>query len=194
LKTNIAIYFSKVYLSENDCYNNRCYSINITTQGGTILLLDDSIGFLINYTGRRLSQLLTARLSPYGITPEQWSVLSRLCEQDGMSQKELALRVGKDQTNVTRILDQLERKSLATRRTNPEDRRSFCACVTAEGRTLQHTLAPIEEELIAAISIGLTEDQLTMLKQLLLKLVDNANKCKQQEEISCSLEEANFSE
>lgn len=137
--------------------------------------LDDSIGFLINSAGRRISQLLTSRFSPYGVTPEQWSVLTRLCEEDGVSQKELALRVGKDQTNVTRILDQLERKSLAERRINPEDRRSFCAYVTNEGRKLQLILIPIEEEVIATVTKGLSLEHLTMLKQVLIQLINNAN-------------------
>jgi DNA-binding MarR family transcriptional regulator len=139
------------------------------------MLLDESIGYLINSTGRKLSQMLTTRFSPYGITPEQWSVLSRLCEQDGMSQKELAHRVGKDQTNVTRILDQLERKRLAVRRMNPDDRRSFGAHVTDEGRSLQQTLAPIEVEVMITATRNIPEPQIHLLKQLLLQITHNTN-------------------
>jgi DNA-binding MarR family transcriptional regulator len=136
---------------------------------------DDSIGFIINQAGRRLSQLLAIRFSAFDVTTEQWSVLSRLCEQDGISQKDLAGRVGKDQTNITRILDQLERKKLAERRANPDDRRSFCAFVTDAGRSLQSRLAPIEVEVLASVTEGLTEQQCTILKQLLIQLTDKTN-------------------
>lgn len=137
-----------------------------------LLKLDDSIGFLINQAGRRVSQLLAIRFAAYDVTTEQWAVLSRLCEQDGISQKDLAGRVGKDQTNITRILDQLERKKLAERRANPEDRRSFCAYVTHDGRSLHEQLAPIEENVMLSITEGLTEQQITTAKQLLTRITD----------------------
>ena len=64
--------------------------------------IDHSLGFVLNHAGRRLTQLLTLRFQPYDMTTEQWSVLNRLDEEDGISQKELAIRSEKDQTNVTR--------------------------------------------------------------------------------------------
>ncbi|THF75125.1 MarR family winged helix-turn-helix transcriptional regulator [Cohnella fermenti] len=139
------------------------------------MLLDDSIGFLINRTGRRVSQLFALRLSPTGVTTEQWSVLARLCEEDGISQKDLAHRVGKDQTNVTRILDQLERKELIVRRVNPEDRRSYLPSVTDSGRRAYEEIAPIEENVIRLISEGIPPEQLAALKELLSRIADNAS-------------------
>ncbi|KIL35650.1 hypothetical protein SD71_12175 [Cohnella kolymensis] len=136
---------------------------------------DDSIGFIINQAGRRLSQLLAIRFAAFDLTTEQWSVLSRLCEQDGTSQKDLAVRVGKDQTNITRILDQLERKKLAERRTNPDDRRSFYAFVTDAGRDLQGRLVPIEQEVLASVTEEITEQQATILKELLIRLTNKTN-------------------
>jgi len=140
------------------------------------LSLDDSIGFVINQTGRRMSQLLAQRFAPWEMTTEQWSLLARLREEDGISQKELAFRVGKDQTNVTRILDQLERKELVVRRPNPDDRRSFLAYVTEEGRRIYERLAPLERQVVAEATEGLSDGDIAKLKELLLRVADNALK------------------
>lgn len=59
----------------------------------------------------------------YNLTPEQVGVLRRLGEQEGISQKELSIRMVKDQTNIIRLLDKLEKKNLVRRGPNKEDRR-----------------------------------------------------------------------
>ncbi|WP_243689260.1 MarR family winged helix-turn-helix transcriptional regulator [Geotalea toluenoxydans] len=70
-------------------------------------LLDESIGFVVNQTALKLRTEMARRLKPFGLTPEQWSVLNRLAEQDGISQRELATRTFKDQPTTARILDKL---------------------------------------------------------------------------------------
>ncbi|HJV46489.1 MAG TPA: MarR family transcriptional regulator [Bacillota bacterium] len=137
------------------------------------MTLHDSIGYLINQTGRRMSQYLSFYFGPYDITPEQWGLLNQLAEKDGISQKTLACRVEKDQTNVTRILDQLERKGLVERKPNAEDRRSFLTYVTKEGRELSERLVPIEAQCMKEAEKGLTEEDLTRLKQILKRISQN---------------------
>jgi DNA-binding MarR family transcriptional regulator len=143
--------------------------------GGLRVGLDDSIGFILNHAGRRVSQLFTSRLQPYGITTEQWTVLSRLAEQDGISQKLLAQRAEKDQTNLTRILDQLERKGLVERKANAADRRSFLTYITAKGKELQGTLAPIEQRVVQEVTEGLSAGQIAELRTLLTHMTHQAN-------------------
>ncbi|MBL8116621.1 MAG: MarR family transcriptional regulator, partial [Anaerolineae bacterium] len=68
--------------------------------------LDSSLGFLTN----RLANLLKADLERgfaargLNITAEQWLILGRLYEEDGLVQNELAKRTSKDKTNIARIL------------------------------------------------------------------------------------------
>ncbi|MBB3110738.1 DNA-binding MarR family transcriptional regulator [Paenibacillus phyllosphaerae] len=142
--------------------------------------IDDSLGFILNHAGRRLTLLLALRYQPYDITTEQWSVLNRLYEQDGISQKELSRRAEKDQTNITRILDQLERKGLAERKANEADRRSFLAFITPKGRELNETLLPIENEVIRLVQDGMTEEEVALLRRLLKKLTHAAEEAIQE--------------
>ncbi|MFC4100585.1 MarR family winged helix-turn-helix transcriptional regulator [Paenibacillus xanthanilyticus] len=142
--------------------------------------IDDSLGFMINHAGRRLTLLLALRYQPYDITTEQWSVLNRLYEQDGISQKELARRSEKDQTNITRILDQLERKGLAVRKANEADRRSFLAYITPRGRELNETLLPIEKEVIQSVLGGLNGEDVAQLRRLLKQVTLSAERAIEQ--------------
>ncbi|MDD9265806.1 MarR family winged helix-turn-helix transcriptional regulator [Paenibacillus sp. GCM10023248] len=137
--------------------------------------LDHSLGFILNHAGRRMTQLLSLHFQPYDMTTEQWVVLHRLACEDGISQKTLAIRAEKDQTNITRILDQLERKGLVERKANENDRRSFLTFITDQGRAMNDKLNPIEQQVIASLLTGFTEEQVSLLRELLLKITEAAN-------------------
>ena len=92
--------------------------------------LNEYIGLIFNNASRKFNQFAMSFFKHYDLTPEQAGVIRRLEEQEGMSQKELSIRMTKDQTNITRLLDQLEKKKLVIRRPNKEDRRSFLAYLT----------------------------------------------------------------
>lgn len=139
-------------------------------------LFVESIGSLISNTGRKLSSLLTSRFQHGGLTSEQWSVLNRLCGGDGITQKELAGRVDKDPTNLTRILDQLERKGLIRREANRSDRRSFRLTVTERGRELDRLLAPLEREFVAQLLEGVSEAEQATLRAVLSRINANADR------------------
>lgn len=81
--------------------------------------LDDALGVAINNTGRSMSRILTSAFHSLEVTPEQWSILKRLEEEDRITIKELSTRVGNDQANVTRISDLLERKGFIQKISNP---------------------------------------------------------------------------
>ncbi|AEI44705.1 MarR family winged helix-turn-helix transcriptional regulator [Paenibacillus mucilaginosus] len=135
--------------------------------------IDDSIGFMISTIGRKLNQSLTLRFQPYDITSEQWSVLNTLTLGDGVNQRELSQRTEKDPTNVTRILDQLERKGWIRRAPHPEDRRAYLLYVTESGRELNRILAPMEAELIASVLASVDPESERVLREALLSINDH---------------------
>lgn len=141
-------------------------------------LLDDSVGFFLGQAYRRLVQTLTILFKPYDMTPEQFTVLVRLNEQDGINQKELAQRSGKDQPTLTRILDLLERKHLIRKQTHQRDRRAFLLFVTEEGRHMVMVLSPIEREHQAAVFAGIDPAEQQQFKQTLLKMMMNTEQMK----------------
>ncbi|MCY9110996.1 MarR family transcriptional regulator [Bacillus atrophaeus] len=76
---------------------------------------EELIGYNIK-TSRRIIRFLAFHLKEEGITPEQWTVLKRVGESRGISQKELSARADKGQATLTEILDLLEKEELHSAR------------------------------------------------------------------------------
>jgi len=72
--------------------------------------LDNSLDFMLVRVVNKLRCQIGRQLKHMDLTSEQWAVLARLREEDGLTQNELAKRILKDQANTTRILDKVEKK------------------------------------------------------------------------------------
>ncbi|MGG3912519.1 MarR family winged helix-turn-helix transcriptional regulator [Rossellomorea vietnamensis] len=138
---------------------------------------DETIGLYTSHTVKNIIRFLTLHLKDFDVTPEQWTVLKRLAEQDGISQKQLAMRSEKDQPTVTRILDILERKELIYKQKNAEDRRSFLIFITEKGMKAKEELSPFIEKLYEdTILKGISEEELEVYKSVLSQINVNMTK------------------
>jgi DNA-binding MarR family transcriptional regulator len=137
--------------------------------------LDDSYGYLINRAALRLTYELhqTFQANGYDVTPEQWAVLNRLWEQDGLSQVDLAERVFKDKPGTTRILTLLEKKGLVFRLPDENDGRMLRVFLTKPGRDLKEKLIPCAEAVLVKSGRNLTKEEVTQFKRTLHKLISN---------------------
>jgi MarR family transcriptional regulator, organic hydroperoxide resistance regulator len=137
--------------------------------------LDDSFGYLINLAAQRLKYELhqTFQAKGYDITPEQWAVLNRLWEEDGLSQVELAERTFKDKPGTTRILNLLEKKGIVVRRPDENDGRVLRVFLTKIGRDLKDKLIPCAEEVLIKSGKNLTKDEITQFKLSLHRILNN---------------------
>lgn len=139
------------------------------------LELDKYIGFILNNVNRKFSQFTVSFFKPYDITPEQAGIIRRLGEQEGITQKDLSIRMAKDQTNVTRILGQLERKDLISRKQSKEDGRASLTYLTDKGKRLNKNIMPTEQEIMNIAFSGISEERRALLKELVSKIVENIN-------------------
>ncbi len=135
--------------------------------------LDDSLGFIMNRTNTRLKNELLNRFSKYNVTPEQWAVLNRLWEREGITPKEISETIFKDLPNTARILAKLEKKELVYRTPDPADKRSSRVFLTGKGRELKDILIPIAKDVLDMATRGMTEDNVKELKVLLNKVFQN---------------------
>jgi len=135
--------------------------------------LDDSLGFWINVVAGKMKNELNRSISKYNITAEQWAVLSRLWEEQGVTQKDLAERTGKDQPNTGRILDKLEKKGLVNRIPDTQDRRIVLVFLTDKGWELKEKLIPIATDVLIRAQRGINGKDITYLKQILEKISQN---------------------
>ncbi|GIP29492.1 transcriptional regulator [Paenibacillus sp. J23TS9] len=132
-----------------------------------------SIGFRFGNMSRKMSALFAGRLKPYGITPEQWTVLYQVYLQEGINQKELATRSGKDQPSITRILDVLDKKGFIQRKPDPGDRRAYLIYATSAVQELMNETVPLELSLNDELIAGISDEQLQTLDQIMKQI--NAN-------------------
>jgi DNA-binding MarR family transcriptional regulator len=132
--------------------------------------MEHSIGFNMGVTYRKLTNLLQYRLKEYDITPEQWSVLYQVARSEGLIQKDIAQRAGKDRPTTTRILDQLEGKGCIYKTTGENDRRSFLVHITDKGKELIDKTYPVEKQLIDDIKEWMTPVEYELLMELLLRI------------------------
>ncbi len=108
---------------------------------------------------------------PHGITAAQYNVLNILAhEPQGMSQRELGDRLVVDRSNVTGLLDRLEKNEWVRRDDHPDDRRVYRVSLTPAGRALWQKIAPLYLDVVAQITRELSakrmQDGLDILRQL----------------------------
>ncbi|WP_208543903.1 MarR family winged helix-turn-helix transcriptional regulator [Paenibacillus protaetiae] len=138
--------------------------------------LDTSIGYLLGITYRKLSNLLQLQIKSLDMTPEQWSVLYRISEREGMIQKEIGERAGKDKPTTTRILDLLEGKGYIYRTPGEQDKRSFQIYATEAGKQVIRTIAPIEMQMVEDASEGLSAEQYEQLLDWIRQIDRNVDR------------------
>lgn len=144
-----------------------------------MLLMDDLIGFSTVRTSKRISRLLNLKLKPYEVTVEQWTVLKRLHEVDNINQKDLSERTDKDQATLTKILDLLEKRELAIRKQNPDDRRSYLVGITDKGKRLTEELIPFVESIFTNIIGNIPKENLENYMFVLQQLHKNIESYKE---------------
>ncbi len=82
----------------------------------------------------------------FNITIDNFMILSCLWKEDNLSQQELCKLTGKTQSNLTRIIEGMEKKRLIMRSKNPNDRRSFSVALTTYSIYLKDNIITVAEK------------------------------------------------
>ena len=109
----------------------------------------------------------------FDISPAQWEVLNQLWKQDGMSQAQLAEETVKERPFITRMVDDLEKKTLVYRKQDKEDRRSNKVFLTAKGRTLKFQILPDYFQLQDRLLEGVSEADLKKVRDITGRMIEN---------------------
>ena len=85
----------------------------------------NSTGYIINRTAKAYVKALDSQLrEKVGVTAGQWKVLVMLIDQNGLTQKEIADRLGLEGATLIPIIDKMEKDKLVVRKVDPADRRN----------------------------------------------------------------------
>jgi len=146
---------------------------------GKFPTLDQKLCFAIYASSLAMLQSYKPMLADLGITYPQYLVMLALWEQDGVSLKQLADRLGLDSGSVTPLVKRLEEASFLTRRRDPEDERNLVVELTREGRALQANAEEASGRFVNACQLSQAEggdlrDRLAALTRTLRAAEDDS--------------------
>ena len=94
------------------------------------------------------------------LTFEMLQLMFRLWTREGINQQELANQTCKDKVSLSYLINNLEKKGLVSRTTDPADRRNKLIYLTPEGTELRGTVYPLLTRLYAEAGEQLQETHL----------------------------------
>lgn len=130
-----------------------------------------SPSFQLERLRRRTRTFIDGALASEGFNMREFWVLTYLVDGDAASQSELGEMIGVDRSDMVRLVDSLEKRKLATRDKDPEDRRRQIISVTKKGRKAQAALAPIVTTAEDDALDESTSKQLKHLKKLAKSII-----------------------
>ena len=131
---------------------------------------------LIGYNARRAALavigVFMSRMAAYALRPVDFSVLSLIAHNPGITSRQLCATLGILPPNLVGMINSLEKRELVTRKPHPRDGRALGLHLTATGRKLmrdaERTAAELESEATARLSAAEAKTLIRLLKKVYL--------------------------
>lgn len=137
-------------------------------------LATSELAFEIEFLTARARSIGIARanaaLLPLALKVRSYSVLALACTGQSPSQRELAEFLVLDPSQIVALVDELERRGLVSRETNPRDRRAKGICATDAGRDLYARARAIVQQAETESLNGLDDAERLQLRELLRRI------------------------
>lgn len=129
---------------------------------------DLNLRIAVNLLDARFQQVI----EPFGITGAQYNVLRILkgVYPDGHARCEIATRMIERASDVTRIIDRLEKQELVERERTGDDKRMSITKITKKGIKIVDEIKPLIEAEHRSATKNLTNEECSQLSVLLEKL------------------------
>lgn len=130
----------------------------------------DGAGFctLLGETGRSWRYRLDQRLKPLGLSQAKWITLLKLAgAEDGMTQKELAERLGIESPTLARLLDRMAADGWIERRGSNVDRRSKTVHLCPKSQAILAQIDAVAARLRAELLDGISAADLRTCMKVL---------------------------
>ena len=134
---------------------------------------DQEPGFIFQRVARQRLRLTDKRLQPHNLTSPQAFMLNWLVREDGLTQKELAKRLGVGTVAVSGMVDRLEAAGMVSRAEDPNDRRAKTVWLKASARASMELLSGLAAEINSASFKGMTRDEVRTLLSLMARVSRN---------------------
>lgn len=129
---------------------------------------------LMGYNARRAAlsiiELFLERLAPYGLKPVDFSVMSTIGHNPGVTSRQLCAALNLLPPNLVGLIQSLEARGLIERKPHPHDGRAVGLHATSKGQALMVQAEQTATELETEKTAKLTPEERTTLLSLLQKI------------------------
>jgi DNA-binding MarR family transcriptional regulator len=129
---------------------------------------------LLGYNARRAAlaviDVFVQRMTPFQLKPVDFSVLSLVRHNPGITSRQLCTTLGILPPNLVGMVNTMEKRELIERRPHPRDGRAMGLHLTAQGEKLmrdaEKTAAELEAEVASRLSAAELRNLITLLKKV----------------------------
>jgi DNA-binding MarR family transcriptional regulator len=129
---------------------------------------------LLGYNARRASlaviEVFLERMAPYGLRPVDFSVLSLVTHNPGITSRQLCAALGILPPNLVGMVAALEKRELVARKPHPHDGRAMGIHLTPAGQKLMQAAERTATQLESDVAARLTPGEQKTLMRLLRKV------------------------
>jgi len=131
---------------------------------------------LVGYNARRAAlsiiELFLVRMAPYGLRPVDFSVMSVIHHNPGVTSRQLCAALNLLPPNLVGLVQDLQARGLIEKKPHPRDGRAYGLHPTAEGRALMQkaegTASSLEEERTQRLTHAERQQLLALLQKVYL--------------------------
>jgi MarR family transcriptional regulator for hemolysin len=135
---------------------------------------ENTIGFIVNRTAKAFVKALDYELrKKVGVTFGQWKVMVMLVNQNGISQKDIADRLGLEGATLIPIIDRMEKEGLVIRKVDPADRRNNKIYRTKKADALWDKMIKCAIEIRQVSIKDIPKENINITKNVLEKIWQN---------------------
>lgn len=132
--------------------------------------LDQLLGYNARRAALSVIDVFLVRMAPYRLRPVDFSVMSLITHNAGITSRQLCSTLGIQPPNLVGMVNALEKRGLIERMPHPRDGRAVGLHLTAAGQKLMRDAERTAAELEAEVGGRLTAGELKTLLRLLRKV------------------------
>jgi len=121
----------------------------------------------------RYNQLFVKAMRPQRVTVSRYRTLAILMELADLTVNELARHSSIERSALSRLLDQLEREGLISRRLRATDRRALEIRITAKGRDAYLAMRPVRREVLRRATEGIAPGEIERMRTVIQLMLHN---------------------
>jgi MarR family transcriptional regulator, organic hydroperoxide resistance regulator len=135
--------------------------------------LTTSFPYLLNRVGVRMGELFVRRIASYDVTLPMYRVLASLWETGDRRLGDLAAATTVEVSTLSRLIGEMKRKGLVSRRRCADNERTVAINLTAKGRALAEELMPIAQHFEDVAVRDFSADEVARIKRALATVYSN---------------------